>query len=109
MAVSWGIQLTETGIRSGTVPSLIHGKSFGRKYPKNNEILKKKEVSMEENGLRLHRLKLKLMQQDVADRVGIPLLSYQRYESGSRSPRINTAMRIAKALNTNVYEIWKDF
>jgi len=64
---------------------------------------------MEENGLRMHRLKLKLMQQDVADRVGIPLLSYQRYESGSRSPRIKTAMRIAKALNTNVYEIWKDF
>ena len=69
----------------------------------------KKEVPMEENGLRMYRLKLKLMQQDVADRVGIPLLSYQRYESGSRSPRIKTAMRIAKALNTNVYEIWKDF
>jgi hypothetical protein len=43
MVVSWGIQLTETGIRSGTVQSLIHGKSFGRKYPKNNEILKKEE------------------------------------------------------------------
>lgn len=60
------------------------------------------------NALEKHRLELKLMQQEVADMAGISLISYQRYEHGSRNPQIHIAIRIAKALNTTVDNLWKD-
>lgn len=59
------------------------------------------------NTLEMHRLELKLMQQEVADMAGISLISYQRYEHGIRNPQIHIAFRIAEALNTTVDNLWK--
>lgn len=46
-------------------------------------------------------------QVQVAAEVGIALRGYQNYESGSREPRIGTALKIADALGVDVRELFK--
>ncbi len=47
-----------------------------------------------------------LTQLEVAERVGIVLTAYQRYEYGKRLPNVLIALRIAKVLNCEVKELW---
>mgnify|MGYP004664760927 CR=1 FL=1 len=58
------------------------------------------------NHLRQRRQELNLTQKQVADRVGIAESSYQRYERNARLPIVNMAVRIAKALETTVEELY---
>lgn len=46
---------------------------------------------------RLQELKEKrnVMQKDVAQAIGVPLRTYQRYEYGEREPQLSTLVRIA--------------
>ena len=46
---------------------------------------------------RLQELKVKrnIMQKDVAEAIGVPLRTYQRYEYGEREPQLSTLIRIA--------------
>lgn len=43
---------------------------------------------------------------ELANLVGISFMSYYRYEKGYRVPDARTAIRIAKALDTTVEELW---
>lgn len=45
-------------------------------------------------------------QAQVARETGIPEQAYQRYEYGSREPRVSTAIKIADALDVDVKEIF---
>lgn len=56
--------------------------------------------------LKEKRLACGLTQAEVAKEVGIQESSYQRYEYESVLPTVIVAIRIAKALNTTVEEIW---
>ena len=56
--------------------------------------------------LRELRKKMKLTQADVAKAAKISLVSYKRYEYGNRKPDVETAIHIAKALNTTVEQLW---
>lgn len=47
-----------------------------------------------------------MTQAEIADRVEISVLAYQRYEKGDREPRARVAARIAQILGTTVEEIW---
>lgn len=47
-----------------------------------------------------------LTQVEVAEKVGISPISYQRYESGKRVPPYATMKLIAKALNSTVEELF---
>lgn len=49
--------------------------------------------------LREMRLKCGLTQQNMADRLGIGLRSYQKYEEGSRNPNLEFLVKIADILN----------
>lgn len=60
------------------------------------------------NHLRQRRKELNLTQRQVADRIGIVWTSYQRYERNSCLPIVNIALRIAKALETTVEELYID-
>lgn len=46
---------------------------------------------------RLQELKMKrnIMQKDVAEAIGVPLRTYQRYEYGEREPQLSTLVRMA--------------
>ncbi|MBO5339943.1 MAG: helix-turn-helix transcriptional regulator [Oscillospiraceae bacterium] len=46
---------------------------------------------------RLQELKMKrnIMQKDVAEAIGVPLRTYQRYEYGEREPQLSTLIRMA--------------
>ena len=46
---------------------------------------------------RLQELKIKrnVMQKDVAEAIGVPLRTYQRYEYGEREPQLSTLVRMA--------------
>jgi transcriptional regulator with XRE-family HTH domain len=58
------------------------------------------------------RLEKNLRQEDVADRLGISLRSYQRYESESADKRFNpyvlTLRRIARTLDVDTAELTKE-
>ena len=45
-------------------------------------------------------------QAQVARESGIAEVAYQRYEYGKREPRVRTAIRIARVLDTTVEEIF---
>ncbi len=47
-----------------------------------------------------------LKQLEVAKKVNISLMSYQRYEYGERTPDVYTAQLIAQALHTTVEELF---
>lgn len=48
------------------------------------------------------RHSMKLTQSQVADKLGIMASSYQRFESGSRVPRVGMAIKLAHILNSSV-------
>lgn len=48
------------------------------------------------------RNKTGLKQVEVASKAGVTTVCYQRYEAGERIPRADIAIKIAKALNSNV-------
>ena len=52
------------------------------------------------------RIKKALTQKQVAARVGISERSYQYYETGERMPDVQTAIRISRALNSTVEDLW---
>lgn len=56
--------------------------------------------------LKEKRLACGLTQADVARRAEMPQRTYQNYEMGIREPSVTSAIKIAKALNTTVEEIW---
>lgn len=47
-----------------------------------------------------------LTQKSIAEKAKISLMSYQRYESGERSPNVDTAKLIAKVLNCKIEDIF---
>ena len=61
----------------------------------------------EKNKLREEREKSGLTQKQVAAAVGIDVRNYQYYELG-RVPSAKTAVKIARALNTTVEELYGD-
>lgn len=62
---------------------------------------------MSESKLKKVRKSKGLMQSEIADKAGISIMSYQRYESGKRVPDVNHAILIAKALNSSVEELFQ--
>lgn len=56
--------------------------------------------------LKAKRQKEGLTQVEVAEKAHIAKKNYQRYESGERIPRVDTAILIAKALNSTVEELF---
>ena len=62
-----------------------------------------KEVT---NNLKATRKKLSKTQAQVAKELGMLKELYQKYEYGMSSKTIQTAIRIAKALNSTVEELW---
>lgn len=47
-----------------------------------------------------------LTQSQVAEKAGISVAAYQCYEYGSRKPGVETAIRIAKILNSTVEKLF---
>ena len=47
-------------------------------------------------------------QRDIAEKAGIAILSYQRYENGKRRPDIDTAFAICDIFGTSVEEMFKN-
>lgn len=52
------------------------------------------------------REKKKLTQKTMAAAVGLSEISYQRIEYGTQTPSLQTALRIAKILNSTVEELF---
>lgn len=55
-----------------------------------------------QNRLKERREALNLTQKEVADRVGIAVQVYQRYEYGERLPQVDVAIAISEILNSTV-------
>ncbi len=49
-----------------------------------------------------------LTQREVANFLEITLRNYQRIESGTQTPKLKTALAIAKVLNTTVEELFEN-
>ena len=58
------------------------------------------------NNLRKIRQLKNRTQKKVSSDANITERAYQMYEYGDREPKVRTAIRIAKALNTTVEELW---
>ena len=58
------------------------------------------------NPLRDKRLDAGLTQVQIAEKTGMTERGYRRYEAGNGEKTIQTAIKIAKALNTTVEELW---
>ena len=56
--------------------------------------------------LRAAREKEGLTQKQVAEKIGISEMSYQRIEYNKQTPRLQTAIRIAQALNSTVEKLF---
>ena len=56
--------------------------------------------------LRTNRTETGLTQLQVAEKANIAERMYQHYEYGTRKPCVQTAIRIAKALNRTVEELF---
>ncbi len=56
--------------------------------------------------LRQARVAAGLTQQALADRVGVVRPEIARWEAGGRLPRVDTAVRLALALDTTVEKLW---
>lgn len=59
------------------------------------------------NNLIVRREKLNLTQKDVADAAGLITQAYQRYEYGTRVPSVEIALKIAKALDCTVEDLFE--
>lgn len=62
-----------------------------------------------ENKLKIIRESKNLKQTEIAQKVGISVMSYFRYETGEREPKTRIAIKIAKALDTTVEELFPEF
>ena len=58
--------------------------------------------------LKKARESLGLSQKVVATKAGITERGYQNYELGLRKPNVDTALRIATALNSTVEELFRE-
>ncbi len=56
--------------------------------------------------LKERRDELRLTQRQVAEKIGIAESAYQRYEYNKMEPGVSMALKIAKALNTTVEELY---
>lgn len=61
---------------------------------------------MSETKLKTTRLKNGLTQEQIAKQANIAIRAYKYYENGKRIPRADTAILIAKALNSTVEELF---
>lgn len=61
---------------------------------------------MNETKLKKRRKEIGLTQVKVAEKAKITVVCYQRYETGERIPRADTAKLIAKALDTTVEKLF---
>ena len=62
---------------------------------------------MENKKLKAARKKFDYLQSEIADKAEISVRAYQQYESGKRIPNAGTAIRIAKALDSTVEELFQ--
>ena len=69
-------------------------------------VLNKKERTILGKELKEARLKTGLTQAEVAKKVKISTMSYQRYEYGERVPDAYMVQRLAKVLNTTVPKLF---
>lgn len=60
------------------------------------------------NKLKNFRLKLGVTQLQVADKLNLHVHTYKRYESSKRIPKVDTALALAKVLNTTVEELFEN-
>lgn len=58
------------------------------------------------NNLSLRRKELKLTQAQIAKAIGVSESHYQSYEYGTHIPSVIIALRIARALDTTVEELY---
>ena len=56
--------------------------------------------------LKIKRINAGFTQLQVAEKVGVTERGYRYYEADKRTPDAKTAIKIAKALNTTVEELW---
>lgn len=63
-------------------------------------------MSTKETKLKTTRNKTGLTQVEVAEKAKVTPVCYQRYESGQRLPRVDTAKLIAKALGSTVEDLF---
>lgn len=61
---------------------------------------------MKQNKLKERREALNLTQKEVADRVGIAVQVYQRYEYGERLPQVDIAIAISEILKSTVEDLF---
>ena len=61
---------------------------------------------MKETKLKSRRKEMGLTQMEVAKQAKVTVVCYQRYETGERIPRADTAKLIAKALHTTVEKLF---
>ena len=54
------------------------------------------------------RKRANLTQQEVSDKLGIKVPSYQQYESGKRNPKRETLQKIAEALEVDAFDLYGD-
>ena len=55
-----------------------------------------------------YRLKSRLTQQQVADRLGVTKMSVSQWETGVRTPNLITAQRLCKVLHCELEDITDD-
>lgn len=58
------------------------------------------------SNLKQYRLSHNLTQKAMADKCGINIRLYQKYEYGDSLPNVNTAISIAKSLNSTVEDLF---
>lgn len=58
--------------------------------------------------LKTTRQEKTLTQEQLAKECGVAKVTYQRYEAGERVPDAHTAIRIAKALETTVEDLFNE-
>ena len=63
-------------------------------------------MKQNQNKLKERREALNLTQKEVADRVGIAVQVYQRYEYGERLPQVDVAIALSEILNSTVEELF---
>lgn len=56
-----------------------------------------------------YRISKGLTQSQLAKKVDISTRNYQRIEAGEREPKVRTAIKMAKALDTTVEELFPEF
>jgi transcriptional regulator with XRE-family HTH domain len=58
--------------------------------------------------IKFARIKLKIRQGELAEKIGITICSLSQIEAGKQSPSMTTLEKIAAGLNTTVSELTKD-